>query len=272
VEQAQGYYLAEEHDDAEYVKRREALAYQYITLPAYGSPAYWRVVEETDAAFALPLEVLVRCLRAAIARGDVEGRNRIMTRIIRRTQKDNEYWASNALNTLHIQAHERKEAVRDLFADLYEHVMRRLLDPGRHFWEENFYHCLRFERMHVFRVFLMREGWQKMQQQSERIPRNLVESLDVVLNADDEHRGSVIEDELAQKALLAVELSDVPLLLLRLPEHLQSVLVLLYWDGKTEKEVATLLNITDRTVRNRLHLALRLLRNNLAQEKEGIYG
>ncbi|MHB8597333.1 MAG: hypothetical protein ACYDER_11045 [Ktedonobacteraceae bacterium] len=56
MEQEQGYYLAEEHDDAEYVKRREALAYQYVTLPAYGSLAYWRVVEETDATFALPIE------------------------------------------------------------------------------------------------------------------------------------------------------------------------------------------------------------------------
>jgi RNA polymerase sigma factor (sigma-70 family) len=273
VEREQVHYLADEHDDAEYVKRRQAYAYQYSTLPEYGSLAYWRVVEENDAMFALPIEVLVRCLRTAIARGDVEGRNRIMTRIIRRTQKDNEYWASNALNTLRIQVNERKEAVRDLFADLYEHVMRRLLDPDRPFWEENFYHCLRFERMHVFRVFLMREGWLKMNQPSERIPRNLVQSLDVaLLNADDEQRGTGIEDELAQKALLAVELSDVPLLILRLPEYLQSVLFLLYWEGKTEKEVATLLDITDRTVRNRLQHALQLLRGKLAQEKEGIYG
>ncbi|MHB8597337.1 MAG: sigma factor-like helix-turn-helix DNA-binding protein [Ktedonobacteraceae bacterium] len=267
--------LAQSDENAQFVRRRQAFAYLYAVLPEYGSLAFWQVVEATDAGGVqsmLPMEVLTRCLRAAIVREDVEGRNRIMTRIIRRTQKDNEYWASNALNTLHIQVNERKEAVRDLFADLYEHVMRRLLDPGRPFWEENFYHCLRFERMHVFRVFLMREGWLKMQQQSERIPRNLVESLDVSLNADDEQRGTVFEDELAQKALLAVELSDVPLLLLRLPEYLQSVLVLLYWEGKTEKEVATLLDITDRTVRNRLHLALQLLRNKLAQEKEGIYG
>lgn len=273
MEREQVHYLANEHDDAEYIKRRQAFAYLYSTLPAYGSHAYWRVVEENDATFALPIEVLVRCLRAAIARGDVEGRNRIMTRIIRRTQKDNEYWARNVLNTLHIQTHEWKEAVRDLFADLYEHMMRRLLDPGRLFWEENFYHCLRFERMHVFRMFLVREGWLNMHEQSDRIPRNLVESLDVAPpNSDDEHSGPVIEDELAQKALLTVELSDVPLLLLLLPEYLQSVLVLLYWEDKTEKEVATLLNITDRTVRNRLQHALHLLRGKLAQEKEGIYG
>ncbi|MEO8974103.1 MAG: sigma factor-like helix-turn-helix DNA-binding protein [Ktedonobacteraceae bacterium] len=273
LEREQVHSMAGERDGAEIIKRREAFAYQYSTLPAYGSLAYWRVVEETDSTFALPLEVLVLSLRAAISRGDVEGRNRVMTLIIRRTQKDNEYWAANALTTLHIQANERQEVVRDLFADLYEHIMRRLLDPDRTFWEENFYHCLRFERMHVFQAFLTREGWWRKQRPGERVPRNLVESLDAALRfSGGEYHDIAIEDELAQKAMLAVELSDVSLLLLRLPEYLQPVLVLHYWEGKTEKEIATLLDITDRTVRNRLQHALHLLRDKLAQEKEGIYG
>lgn len=272
MEREQAHGMTHESDDAEFVKRRQAFAYQYSTLPAYGSLAYWRVVEENDTMLALPLEVLVRCLRAAIARADVEGRNRIMTLIIRRTQKDNEYWATHALNTLHIQAGERREVVRDLFADLYERIMRSLIDRDKIFWEENFYHCVRFERMHVFQLFLMREGWWK-KQQGERIPRNLVESLDAaLLYSDREHHDVAIEDEMAQKAMLAVELSDVPLVLLRLPEYLQSVLVLHYWEGKTEKDIAALLDITDRTVRNRLKHALRLLRGELAQEREGIYG
>jgi len=265
VEREQVYRTDDDQDNAEYVKRRQVLTYQYSTLPEYGSLAYWRFVETNDAESALPLEVLTRCLRTAIAFGDVEGRNRIMTRIIRRTQKDNESWAAQALNMLHIQASERKEVVRDLFADLYEHIMRRLMDPDQTFWEENFYHCLRFERMHVFRGFLMREGWWKKQQQSERIPRNLVESLDAAqYHPDGEDHKIAIEDEVAQKAMLAVELSDVPLLLLRLPEYLQSILVLLFWEGKTEKDIAALLEITDRTVRNRLQRALRLLRSELA--------
>ena len=277
MEREQVYCTDDDQDNAEYVKRRQVFAYQYSTLPEYGSLAYWRVVETTDAGgvqFILPMEVLTKCLRDAIARGDVEGRNRIMTRIICRTQKANELWAAHALNKLHIQANERQEVVRDLFADLYEHIMRRLMDPGQTFWEENFYHCIRFERMHVFQVFLMREGWwKKQQQQSERIPRNLVESLDAAqYHPDGEDHKIAIEDELAQRAMLAVELSDVPLLLLRLPEYLQSVLVLLFWEGRTEKDIATLLEITDRTVRNRLQHALRLLRSELAQEREGIYG
>ena len=216
-------------------------------------------------------KVLVRSLRTVIARGDVEGRNRIMTQIIRRTQKYNQYWASNALNVLHIPESERNEAVRDLFADLYERVLRAIIDPKRPFWEENFQHCLRFERMHVFQALLMREGWWR--QQSERIPRNLLVSLDVEpRSTSGDRREIAIEDEQAQNDLLAVELSHVPLLLLRLPAALQSVLVLLFWEGRTEKDVAALLSITDRTVRNRLRRALHLLQGELAHESEGMYG
>ncbi len=277
MESEQLYQTVIESDDAEFIKRRQILAHLYNSLPEYGSFAYWHTIEAedtndvTDGRFALPLEVLVRSLRVAIALGDVKGRNRIMTQIIRRTQKYNEYWASNVLNTLHILASERKEVVRDLFADLYERVIRALIDPERAFWEENFQHCLRFERMHVFQAFLMREGWSK--QQSERIPRNLLNSLDTSVGSSDGERHEIaIEDEQTQKDLLAVELSDVPLLLLRLPDYLQSILVLLFWEGRTEKEVAAILRITDRTVRRRLQHALRLLRGELATEREDMYG
>jgi Sigma-70, region 4 len=278
VEFERVYCTSLERNDAECINHsRRTFDHLYTTLPEYGTLAYWHTIEAEDASdvtderSALPLEVLVRSLRAVIARGDIEGRNRIMTQIIRRTQKYNEYWASNALNALHIPASERKEAVRDLFADLYERIMRALIDPERAFWEENFQHCLRFERMHVFQALLMREGWWK--HQSERIPRNLLESLDAAPHSKNgERREFTIEDEQAEKDFLAVELSHVPLLLLRLPESLQSVLVLLFWEGRTEKDVASLLSITDRTVRNRLRRALQLLQGELADEREGMYG
>jgi Sigma-70, region 4 len=264
-----------ERDEAAFISRRRlAFAHLHTTLPEYGTIAYWQMIEVEDAEdvqSALPLEVLVLSLRTAIERRDVEGRNRIMTQIIRRTQKYNTYWASNALNALHIPAGERREVARDIFADLYERIMRALIDPERAFWEENFQHCLRFERMHVFQAFLMREGWWK--HQSERIPRNLLESLDAAPQSTSGERcGITIEDEQTQKDFLAVELSHVPLLLLHVPESLQSVLVLLFWEGRTEKEVASLLNITDRTVRNRLRRALQLLQGKLAKEREGMYG
>ena len=56
------------------VERRSAFAVVYNALPAYGSDAFWCAVEEPGK----PLEVLVRCVRVAVARGDNTGRNCII--------------------------------------------------------------------------------------------------------------------------------------------------------------------------------------------------
>src|SRR5437588_8196677 len=67
---------SQEEERPELVRRREYLASIYGALPTYGSPAFWRMVEEPDLTLALPLEVLTRCVRAASAYGDEAGRNR----------------------------------------------------------------------------------------------------------------------------------------------------------------------------------------------------
>ncbi len=46
----------------------------------------------------------------------------------------------------------------DLYADLCERVIRALHDSRRQFWEENFQHCLCFERKHAYHAFMTREG------------------------------------------------------------------------------------------------------------------
>ena len=68
---------ADEEGRPELARRREYLASIYNALPAYDSTAFWRMVEEPDLTLALPLEVLTRCVRAAITRGDDVGRNRV---------------------------------------------------------------------------------------------------------------------------------------------------------------------------------------------------
>jgi len=96
----------------------------------------------------------------------------------------------------------------------------------------------------------------------------LVGSLDqVVQQPDSELCEIAIEDEDAQKALLAVERSDLPLLILSLPDKLKSVVLLIFWEGRTEKDTARILGITDRTVRNRLRDAFEILRNELEPER-----
>ncbi len=74
---AEGEYL-----DVELRKRRAALAGIYDALPAYASPAFWQALGDP----ALPLEVLVRVLRVAIARQDEHGRRHICAELVSRTQ------------------------------------------------------------------------------------------------------------------------------------------------------------------------------------------
>jgi len=263
--------------EVEIIKRRATLAALYDALPEYGCATFWHTLEDAN----IPLEVLVRCLRSAVAYGDNPGRNRIIEIIIRRTQTTNEYWANNALKNINSQIDERKALVSDLYADLCERLIRALIDPQRSFWAENFQHCLRFERQHTYQAFMSREGrWHDRNAEisgaaTRRVPRTLMKSLDQpIYNAVGEGEVWVqdIEDKRAQQELLAVEHIDLLNLVLHLPQKLRSVVLLIFWEGRSEKDTARILGVTDRTVRNRLHEVWKILRSELAPEREGSYG
>jgi DNA-directed RNA polymerase specialized sigma24 family protein len=250
------------------VERRIALAEVYSTLPPYASAAFWSAIKDPT----LPLEILVKSLRAAIASGDEQGRRRIMEWIILRTQAMNLLWAQRVLQMLSLQTDERSVLARDLCADLHECIMRALADAERLFWEENFLHCLYFARKHVYRSFLMREGfWSKPSaSRGMRVPRALVASLDRLLHPPDhDHQPLEIEDEGVQTLFLSVEGSDLLQTVLCLPDKLKAVILLIFWEGRSEKETAQILSISDRTVRNRLRNALKLLHALLLSESDG---
>ncbi|HJT57718.1 MAG TPA: sigma-70 family RNA polymerase sigma factor [Ktedonobacteraceae bacterium] len=257
--------------DDELVKRRVYLASIYDSLPAYGLDAFWKMVETANLKSALPLEILVKCVRAAIAYADSEGRNRLVTIIIRRIQLANEYWAQRVLNTLSLRAEEQYVLFNDLYADLCENLIRAIIDPGRMFWEENFPHCLRFERQHVYYALMVREGrWQhQSSKQPERIPYTHITSLDQpAVNAEGETMELDVSDEQAQQALLAIEFAELPRLVLQLPQKLKAVVWLIFWEGRTEKDAARILGISDQTVRKRLREALGILREKLEAGRE----
>ncbi len=277
VEQVGAYPEGDYGSGEEVILRRITLANSYNALPEYGSDAYWQALEESDK----PLEVLVRCVRTAIARGDITGRNRVIEVIIQHTQATNEYWANHAFTHMNLQEDERKILACDLYADLCERLMRMLIDPKRSFWEENFQHCLRFERKHVYQAFMTREGrWTNRHGNvgvplagTRRVPRILIESLDrFVQNASGELSELDIEDERVQRELLAIERTDLLRLVLQLPEKLRLVVLLIFWEGRSEKDTAQILAITDRSVRNRLHEASRILRTQLESEVGQVYG
>ncbi len=260
--------------DVAMIQRRATLAHLYNTLPEYGCTTFWHAIEEPDTSRSLPLEVLVRCLRAAVIRGDDQGRKRILETIIRRTQTANEYWVNNIFKNMSLPVDERKALASDLYANLCEGVIRALLDPQRTFWEENFWHSLRFERKHAYATLMVREGYRRSQyaKQGERIPRTLIKSLDQPVEGVDGREEVDIEDGRAQQALLAVEHTDLLRLVLRLPQKLKAVVLLMFWEDRSEKDTARILGISDRTVRNRLQEVSKILRSELELEREGSYG
>jgi|GEM_PF-602279 len=263
--------------DQDLFRRRANLAAQFQALPTYGSAEFWSLIEEPQLKLALPLEVLVKCIRVAITPEDNAGKNRIFEMIFRRTQGANEYWSRQILSRIHLPSEERCMYAHDLYADLCERVIRAIHDSRRQFWEENFQHCLCFERKHAYQAFMTREGRWYNQHANEsgtrRIPRSLIGSLDQpAQHANGELWEMDLVDEQAQQALLSVEQHDFPLLILNLPEKLKAVIWLIFWEGRTEKNVANLLGVSDRTVRNRLHKALYLLRTVIETEGKAIHG
>lgn len=234
----------------------------YDALPQATTPQYWRQLDADD----MPLEVLVRCCRDALARGDQWGREHIIETIVRRTHRGNQQWANRILQQLVVPHEVRAVLIEDLYADLYERVLRGLLDKARPAWEEKFLSCLRFERQHALAALLQREGWRTSAQATlgRRVPRSQLHRIQSWRVVNSEKSVTVeIEDEYACKQQLTIERADLFQQVLLLPMHLKAIILLIFWEGQTEKEAASLLKITDRTVRNRMQEALKLLYEGL---------
>jgi len=277
MEQATSHSMSDHVYAQDLIQRRALIASQFLTLPPYGSMEFWQHIEEPQPKQALPLEVLVKCVRVAIRREDDAGKMRILEIIFRRTQVANEYWSKQILLKLCLTSEEQYMYAHDLYADLCERVIRAVYDVKRQFWEENFQHCLSFERKHTYQAFMTREGrWYQDETDSSisrRIPRSRIDSLDhPAWYANGEAWETEIVDEKAQLRLLDVEHQDIPLLVVDLPEKLKSVIWLMFWEGRTEKNVACILGISDRTVRNRLQKALCILRSGIESKGASIYG
>lgn len=255
-----------------FAEHRNDLACVYRSLPAYGSTDFWARIEECWMPDqALPLEVVVMVLREdAIARGDQQAQRRLCEVIVARLQSSNEQWVNQVLSGIHPLASERRILAADLYADLCEMLLRALLDVNLRFWQERFYHCLRFLRKRAYEHFLRQEGrWHKATPgPGRRVPYALLESIDHAAWSVDYEGARDVSDERAERELLAVEQADLASLLCRLPVHLRTVVWLIFWEDYTIKAVSELLDISRRTVRNRLADALAKLRQVLEEEQE----
>jgi hypothetical protein len=74
MEQATSQIEKDSNYDQDLVRRRAFLAAQFQALPSYGSAELWSRIEESQLKLALPLEVLVKCIRVAVPHGDSAGK------------------------------------------------------------------------------------------------------------------------------------------------------------------------------------------------------
>ncbi len=253
-----------------FAERRATLARLYQALPAYGSSAFWCLLEgDQEEGSVLPLEVLVKVLRQATALEDQAIQRRLFEIILARLQTSNEQWVKRAFAGTRLLSDERDELAADLCADLCETLLHALRDPAQRFWEEYFLHSLRFARKHVYERFMRREGrWSGAAGSGRRVPHTLLISLERAEARGGSPEPPAVFDESAEAALLAVELGDLATLVMRLPAHQRAVVWLIFWEGHQMKAVGQLLGISERTVRNRLHAALAELRRALDSGSE----
>lgn len=259
-----------------FAARRATLAQFYHSLPLPDSPAFWQALAECqEKGNPVPLEVLVKVLRDAVARGDGQTEERLFETIIARLQPANERWVYQVLASGQFLAGEQRAMAADLYADLCELLLRLLRDPAQRFWEEHFQHSLRFARKHAYEHFLRYEGYGlgRKTDSNRRVPHALLESLERWGHGRESDEAWEVCDERAEDALKAVERGeDVAALVIGLPPRLRTVVWLTFWEDQPVKVVGELLHISDRTVRNHLRAALTMLREAFGTEQGGFDG
>ncbi len=234
-------------------------------IPSYNSTAFWTLAHDVQT----PLELLVKMLRLDAISSDKRKRDDLFEIINGRIKRDNERWAYWKLQSVDVSYSELQSLQSDLCADLDFAIYRSLIDKEKHYWEEKFSVSLYFERKRIFSWFMQYERFWKPAcvEQSVRIPRSQTISIDQVMqNLYRQDFPFDIEDDQAQKMMYSLELSYVWQCVLTIPHRLRVVVCLIYWNGKSNKEIAQLLHISDRTVRNRLHAAYKLLREALEDD------
>lgn len=246
--------------------RRNELSRVFENIPPYGSVEFWQVVEQTN----FPREVLVKLLRSTPTMYTTEKFcQRLLAIIVMGIQKKNEAWALNVLQKYPYKNWDMLyNLCIDLCADLNEEMLKDILNPRCHFWEENFGYSLYYKRKHVLRSLMRREGYLARLGRGNRIPRSLLCSFDqqFAFYNDTFANPFDIEDEKASAVMHVMDSSFLIDIIEELPQRLRSVVMLIFWADKTERDTARLLNVTERTVRNRLQDAISRLYNALVTE------
>jgi RNA polymerase sigma factor (sigma-70 family) len=257
--------LAEAREDAagataRAVIARSRLAAELAHLPAWGAAAFWMRLRSSDPAGSVSSGALVALLRHAVRLADRAAAEELFVLLLRRIEGGNARWAFLSAMRAPVDRASQLELREDLEQDLVLHLWRQLALGGDEAWELYFSSALNFARRHVATAWMERHGyWTGASAASPtRVPARLLSRL-APLDERDE-AAPALEPVDPREPLTVADLADLRDEVARLPGSERVAVVMRFWLGVSERDIAAALGVTSRTVRNLLARAYRRLR------------
>lgn len=258
------------NQDDVYAARRAELEAQFQALPPTGSSDYWRRIEESDAARRLPLEVLARCYRERYAARITDDANRIFQVIVERIGIRVTRWAGSIARQA--KSGMKPQLQQEMEQECYMKLWEDLAGDGPTFLLESFSHKLEYICDHVAQSQMIKAGeWKRSGvEKPKRIPRGEMESIEAEPVGEGElPLAAQLVSTSAQDELQRVDYSDLVADIEKLSREDRTIIYGLFFQDRTQEEIAAELGVTARTIRNRLQRILHELREFYEGNKGG---
>lgn len=248
---------------------RARLDAELAALPPLGSHALHsriRADAPTDLGAVVSSGALVALLRRAVAARDAPLVEELFVLLLERSEAWNRRWSTQVVAQTPAVRDMRASVREDLKQELTLYLWQRLARERDPAWELYFARALTFAQRRVARSYMERNGYWPAggaRDSPERLPALLLSRL-ARYGEDDETPAvewlAAPERLMTEHALTLADLADLRALVGRLPERERLAVVMRFWLGAREREIAQALGATTRTVRNLLRRAYGRLR------------
>lgn len=255
-----------EQDD--YLAARQAdFEQQFQALPPAGTAAYWQRVEAPGAG-ALPLEVLSRCLRERLRAGARQDAERIFDAIIPYARRTIQFWTKQFASQT--PGGINQGVAEDVASECYFALWKELANAPETFLLKSFRKGLKRIIHHVAHTFLEQEGvWQrKGVKNPTRVPVTEQDSIDASRDEESNTGPLNLADPRSLRSGEEEVRIDIEEFLAQLDPKSRQMFYRYFYAGYTQQEIADLLHITDRTVREHLKRIVDELCKYLGGEEE----
>lgn len=264
---------------------RARLAGELQELPAWDTPQLWAKVYSAVPQEAVSFGALVHLIRVAARRNEKRTARELFVLLLERTEGLNRRWADHVvLSTPGIRGTPGTAVCEDLRQELTLRLWESVGLADGEAWELFFQRSLAYAQRHTALAYMEQRGYWNRRTTSKRIAQPVAATTaahSVVWAASDafvaEHRwdqrASDVSDATgasythralniaaASGEFVAADLTDLRELVTRLPREQRIAIVLRHWQQASELEIAKMLGVTTRTVRNYLRRAHERLR------------